>query len=1068
MENIAYLPQKSFHQHETGFYSGFIIRAFSEKGLNKLEEFICKVNVGFISLQIDEFYSIVETNGAETGFELLSLMDEISIRDFESHFEGCRPLHIEKVNINQTVICFQMSDEQMFRLPDKAVSFRLHLNTAINQTHAKPIERSIEVRLGYSHIPANHDGPFYQTLFHAFCKAKLTRISKGGYADLALQNRFNEIFENALLSFVYQPIIDLKTWRIIGWEAFVRGPEASYFHKPEVLFAYASELNRTHALDKICSRAAIESMGAIAANQHLFLNIHTSTLSNPAFDPDQFLHNGLAPENVVIEVADSTDDMARLVKHLRVCKEKNFKICIQIKSNLGLIFVASIHPDYIKIDPSLIREISYDAKKKAMVEGLVALCERIGVKVIAAGIETASEIKNLASAGVHLGQGYHIARPSLPKPVKAGGKEHLHAAACGKSREVRIQELVKPALVVKPDMMVSEVKDMLKDQPTLCGIVVVAETKPLGLLMSYQMDRLLGTQYGVSLFFRRAVSHLMDPQPLIVDSERSVSDVAREAMARENAKLYDDIIVCRENRVMGTVSVQDMMEFLARMEVENRRRAEAATRAKSAFLANMSHDIRTPMNAILGMADLLSESPLNDDQREFVKVFQNAGESLLALINDILDLSKVEAGQIELEPDDFNLHELVEHTCEVMAIKAREKGVDLVWRLESDTSEVVQGDAARLRQVLSNLVGNAVKFTDEGRIVVRVRPSQENLLHFSVKDSGVGIPINKQEHIFETFGQAHSGREYGGTGLGLSICKHLVQLMGGRIWVESAPGTGSIFHFTAKLDAVKYPVAEINDLRDDPAYCHGQDSPPLDILLAEDNENNRILFSFYLKHTAHHIDLAENGQICLQKFQAQNYDVVFMDIDMPVMDGYKAANAIRAWEKENNRAPTPIVALTAHALKGKRQESLDAGCSDHISKPFKKTQLLALLEKIALNKPQAAASDSCCSPEIDGHASVKRIVSVDAEIEPLIPKFLKNTESDLRELEAAIQTQDYEHIRRMGHRIKGASLCYGFDVLADEALRIENAGHEKQSIETIRALADQLETCFSESEIVFA
>lgn len=400
--------------------------------------------------------------------------------------------------------------------------------------------------------------------------------------------------------------------------------------------------------------------------------------------------------------------------------------------------------------------------------------------------------------------------------------------------------------------------------------------------------------------------------------------------------------------------------------------ALAATEAKSAFLASISHEIRTPLNAIVGMADLLQETSLSQDQADYVQRFSQAADHLMCLVNNVLDLSKIEAGELQLEQIPFNLHELVTTVGTLMAVTAETKQLTLDVRIHPAVPTTVTGDPVRLRQVLMNLVGNAIKFTEHGQVVVTADAIAPDRMQFTVSDTGIGIPSDKLPFIFESFTQADTTttRKFGGTGLGLSICQQLVSMMEGRLNVTSTAGVGSTFEFVVRLPNTIESMSPVSDshVQQQTESLSGPSARPLSILVVDDLEDNRVIVAHYLKNSAYVIETAENGQIAIAKFQTGRYDLVLMDVQMPVMDGLQATSAIRQWERAHHRPPTPILALTAHALREEEEKSLDAGCTAHLTKPIRKQTLVRAIREYIL--PQAAHPVSNLSRDSDSSTSL--------------------------------------------------------------------------------------------------
>jgi TMAO reductase system sensor TorS len=477
--------------------------------------------------------------------------------------------------------------------------------------------------------------------------------------------------------------------------------------------------------------------------------------------------------------------------------------------------------------------------------------------------------------------------------------------------------------------------------------------------------------------------------------------------------------------------------------------AERASSAKSEFLARMSHEIRTPMNGVMGMSELLQATELSARQRRLAQTITRSAEGLLQIINDILDFSKIEAGKLELETIEFGLREIIEETIEILGVRARAKGLELRCVIESSVPAAVRGDPGRLRQVLVNLAGNAIKFTESGEVAVRVRAvDSSGQLRFEVTDTGIGISPEAQTQIFSAFSQADSftTRKYGGTGLGLAICRQLVSLMGGEIGVYSTLNRGSTFWFEVRLEAAADPAATFTaDSSVWSPECDAGDAAPGSgplVLVVEDNAVNREVAVGMLDNLGYRTESANNGMLALEAVSEANYAAVLMDCQMPVMDGLTATAEIRRREAKTGAARLAIIALTANAMEGNRERCLVAGMDDFLTKPFTQLELEAMLKKWVpavqsaplrvaappppARPPTARPAEASLSPLLD--AGVLRDIAAlgrPALLSSLIDLYMQHSPALVGAIEAAARNRQQTELAEAIHTLKSSTANLG-------------------------------------------
>ncbi len=635
--------------------------------------------------------------------------------------------------------------------------------------------------------------------------------------------------------------------------------------------------------------------------------------------------------------------------------------------------------------------------------------------------------------------------------------------------DMTLLELPAEECHVSPDTPMSVVRSLLESRLELPGIIVCEATHFLGMVSRSRMMERLSQPFALEIYLRRPVRFMLDEievNALVISGELGIHEAARLALSRPNGAVFEPVVVSDPTRpghwrlldIHTLLHAQTALLQMANETIERQKAsAEAANDAKSMFLANMSHEIRTPLTAILGFAENLLEPELSEaERRSAAKTIVRNGEHLVQIINDILDLSKIEAGRMDVERLRFSPSQLISDVTSVMRVRANARNLALQLSWLTPLPESIETDPTRLRQILINLVGNAIKFTHEGTVEIRVamqkRDSASSLI-CSIVDTGIGMTPAQLGQLFQPFSQADQSttRKFGGTGLGLSISRRLARMLGGDVTAQSRPGRGSTFQVhieTGSLEGVRW-LADPNEGIETSEAEGIAETTTLQghILLAEDSPDNQLLISTFLRQSGVEVTVAENGQIaCDQALAAQQagtpFDVVLMDMQMPVLDGYGATQLLR-----KSGYPYPIIALTANAMQSDRQRCFESGCNDYATKPINRQQLIqqiaaqlgpsARLTSPVQRDPVQQVPGASSSQILNREIALSR-TGGDEELLGVIFQVLLDNEADWwSQLDAALEQGDLPTVQRLAHTLKGTADNVGAQFAYEAATELE-------------------------------
>lgn len=556
-----------------------LLHLLDERRSRTLLSLFGRAHIGLVTLEIRDFYTMHSVHDTQQGARLLDMLEYEAQRLIPQFYHYARVLFSTHVGFCCIALFFEITDD-FTAFANATHLFRLQMAERVNLALGFPPNKPLTILAGCSHIESwCKDNP-EKVLYRAFCQARRLAQQPRECDSLPLHDEFNWILESERIGMVYQAVINFDNGSVIGWEAFMRGPGGSFFHMPERLFTYAEENGEALRLDRLCRLQALQRFGNTHKNKKLFMNIHPACFNDPNFTPQSVAreveHWGLTPGIVVLEFTERyfAHDLNYYLNILQDFKHEGFHLAIDDvgSGHASLRSLSQLRPDYVKVDISLVGNVDTNPYHRVMVETLAYLAEKIDARLIAVGIETETELSSLVSMDIFGGQGNFLSPPAERKiatdvrlPLRASfSNENIQSLKCS----LPIGELANDTIAVSGNTSVKDIKARLADKPPQTSVVVLRGQYPIGLLMQYSMDRHLSTQFGMSLYYHRDVGRIMDAQPLIVDAAMPMEEVARKAMERESTKIYDDIIVTRKEIFCGVVSVQRMLDSLAKTQVE--------------------------------------------------------------------------------------------------------------------------------------------------------------------------------------------------------------------------------------------------------------------------------------------------------------------------------------------------------------------------------------------------------------------------------------------------------------------------------------------------------------------